>query len=125
MLCVLSSSLFRDNSSKAQYDASEGSGNWLFDNVPNWSDYIVQDVTPHRIIHTAVWNNALSLVRFLELYFAIISKPGPLFFLREIKFRLAVERHIFVVSKYFCMCLFTLVPDDVLLFTQVRNREIY
>lgn len=45
LLSVLSSSLCRDNSSKAKYDASEGSRTGVFDNVPNWSERIVQDVT--------------------------------------------------------------------------------
>jgi hypothetical protein len=38
VLSVLSSSIFCDNSSKAQCDVSRESGTWLFDNVPNWSE---------------------------------------------------------------------------------------
>lgn len=54
VLSDLSSSLFCDDSSKAQCDASRESGTWLFDNVPNWTEDIVETSLWHRAGHMEV-----------------------------------------------------------------------
>lgn len=66
MLSVLSSSLFCENASKAHYDASRESGTRLFDNVPDWSEDIVQTSLWHGTDHIAVCTGVLSLMTFFD-----------------------------------------------------------
>ena len=109
MLSVLSSSLFCDNASKAQYDASRESGTRLFDNVPDWSEDIVQTSLWHGTDHIAVCTGVLSLMTFLDSASWSYQNLGHFSFpLREIKFRLTVGRHIFVFSGVFFQVFFYL-----------------